>query len=144
MRRATSHLTKCYQHANKFQSTLSVRRATESFFKIIEDNPHFNPRSPWGERQAMEEMEKDLELSISIHALREESDAKAWPCTAWTDNFNPRSPWGERRFSFYNFYIFTSYFNPRSPWGERPFKWRYIYSHWDFNPRSPWGERRKV
>ena len=79
----------------------------------------FNPRSPWGERLA-----KPLPLTsakrISIHALREESDAYRLSGTAPTNgisihalreesdptisrpvppylHFNPRSPWGERR-----------------------------------------------
>ena len=34
--------------------------------------------------------------TISIHALRGESDASAEPVGGLTFNFNPRSPWGER------------------------------------------------
>ena len=52
----------------EFQSTLSVRRATpvHVIAKVF--------------------------LVISIHALREESDARTM-CTPWpTRNFNPRSP----------------------------------------------------
>ena len=80
--------------------------------------------------------------TISIHALREESDGslnaedkiylifqstlsvrRATVITFLPDfnqlNFNPRSPWGERRNLSIPFYQFF-HFNPRSPWGERP------------------------
>ena len=152
------------QFTARFQSTLSVRRAT-----IISN------RSIAAAKQ------------ISIHALREESDPihSPYQCLAyyfnprspWGErlywvflrlkyaNFNPRSPWGERLifstvlFCFYPFqstlsvrratskadFIYTSQkdFNPRSPWGERHSSWttsRRCLAH--FNPRSPWGERR--
>ena len=101
----------------------------------------FNPRSPWGERLA-----KPLPLTsakrISIHALREESDAYRLSGTAPTNgisihalreesdptisrpvppylHFNPRSPWGERRVPSVLRASRLIYFNPRSPWGER-------------------------
>ena len=55
---------------------------------------HFNPRSPWGERQ--------LSAMASIAIF----------------DFNPRSPWGERP-GLSDTGRAESYFNPRSPWGER-------------------------
>ena len=51
-----------------FQSTLSVRRATEQFHHPVEH------------------------CGISIHALREESDENSWSPTSRPNNFNPRSP----------------------------------------------------
>ena len=55
---------------------------------------HFNPRSPWGERQ-----QKNPWKDVSKY-------------------FNPRSPWGERR-SHSEGLTQGPNFNPRSPWGER-------------------------
>ena len=56
-----------------FQSTLSVRRATDIRLAPKPCCTYFNPRSPWGERRC-----KRFSLisvwTISIHALREESD----------------------------------------------------------------------
>ena len=56
-----------------FQSTLSVRRATFMWVVIF-----------------------PLAFTISIHALREESDDTYLLVTNECMNFNPRSPWGER------------------------------------------------
>ena len=59
--------------SKEFQSTLSVRRATW-YCKFIDCcSWHFNPRSPWGERQSIW-LPARAYRSISIHALREESD----------------------------------------------------------------------
>ena len=56
-----------------FQSTLSVRRATITACTEVAIIINFNPRSPWGERH--KQAHSLLILStISIHALREESD----------------------------------------------------------------------
>ena len=124
-----------------FQSTLSVRRATWHFDYTLRNSfiisihalreesdrfshyelskvLHFNPRSPWGERQALchnnarfqtisihalrEESDFDFfqflmpVKRISIHALREESDPLRLICKSTLQDFNPRSPWGER------------------------------------------------
>ena len=86
---------KHYTDSQKFQSTLSVRRATHtillckisssiSIHALREESDtsfiyaryvwnHFNPRSPWGERRT-NTVKTPLEMFISIHALREESD----------------------------------------------------------------------
>ncbi len=56
-------------HNNRlFQSTLSVRRATDVV--VI----------------------KSMRFPISIHALRKESDDGRWLRTSTSDHFNPRSP----------------------------------------------------
>ena len=58
----------------KFQSTLSVRRATRGYNRLHQES-----------------------IIISIHALREESDLLDVDSNSYSDiNFNPRSPWGER------------------------------------------------
>ena len=124
-----------------FQSTLSVRRATFRQIRLKHLCFHFNPRSPWGERPAVCCWVRCLLLhfnprspwgerliwfflkagqkSISIHALREESDRcliKFWRYKLY---FNPRSPWGERLIVTIIVTVVNIHFNPRSPWGER-------------------------
>ena len=56
---------------------------------------YFNPRSPWGERLDLADYGISV-TSISIHALREESDLTIFLLNKHIKNFNPRSPWGER------------------------------------------------
>ena len=80
--------------AKIFQSTLSLRRATPRSPLPGPHSPHFNPRSPCGERP--------------MNGL--------WRCSKC--HFNPRSPCGERRL-YALFALVTAYFNPRSPCGER-------------------------
>ena len=128
----------------KFQSTLSVRRATMDLMGEFMLGIDFNPRSPWGERplrpnsrglkktisiHALREESDSNEIGmsvdiicISIHALREESDKSKRRYRIYSKNFNPRSPWGERRVFISYWTIPWRYFNPRSPWGERPFQ----------------------
>ena len=102
--------------------------------------PHFNPRSPHGER---------LPPTCARNLWR---------------NFNPRSPHGERQDrAFLNRRIEISihaprtgsdfrrsvkgfppkYFNPRSQHGERPMGSPENKRKRHFNPRSPHGERRE-
>ena len=100
---------------------------------------HFNPRSPWGERQTCG-IFKPASLRISIHAPRGGSDVQRRIETEIRKHFNPRSPWGERPFSAV-LGANPAHFNPRSPWGERRAAWSTVARTRDFNPRSPWGER---
>ena len=79
-----------------FQSTLSVRRATVLILMRLTKIQYFNPRSPWGERHDEREARAKELNSISIHALREESDIKMKHWRYPNFHFNPRSPWGER------------------------------------------------
>ena len=58
----------------QFQSTLSARRATPINNPKTDNSKNFNPRSPRGER-LNEIFDGDTTYIISIHALREESDA---------------------------------------------------------------------
>ena len=145
-----------------FQSTLSSRRATEdirpdaglrgiSIHRLLTESdpiklllrrryPHFNPRSPHGERPAWIPGE-GKNGGISIHALLTESDLISTTTLRIRSDFNPRSPHGERLYAGYSG-LHKADFNPRSPHGERrrfrsaPLAGRY------FNPRSPHGERR--
>ena len=90
-------LSRCFNppHSSTFQSTLSMRRAT-SCRPDSSGRRNFNPRSPWGERHIREAKKAAINLnfnprspwgerpvrfprsfrflSISIHALHEESD----------------------------------------------------------------------
>ena len=100
-----------------FQSTLSLRRATNSdstpastavisiHALLAESDPvgvrlpdlagNFNPRSPCGER-LLAHVPTLLMIWISIHALLAESDEDGSTVDASGDHFNPRSPCGER------------------------------------------------
>ena len=150
-------------HFEQFQSTLSLRRAT---------NPARIPmrfvifQSTLSLRRATQSVVHDpRQLRISIHALLAESDRNAWassgkPCRisihallAESDsgtttingaciNFNPRSPCGERPSTGYSTGKSSENFNPRSPCGERPVKTRPTVRQTHFNPRSPCGERQ--
>ena len=58
--------------------------------------PHFNPRSPWGERPKWLN-DNGIRLDISIHAPRGGSDVHLKrDGVLRIHDFNPRSPWGER------------------------------------------------
>ena len=102
----------------RFQSTLSLRRATWPVSRLACSPENFNPRSPCGERP------------------------QSRPPGDHSGYFNPRSPCGERRFSI-AMYSQDPYFNPRSPCGERPQTGRAGWPGYYFNPRSPCGERRR-
>ena len=101
-----------------FQSTLSLRRATQTALIASHAPTNFNPRSPCGERQEVGNLPRKLG-KISIHALLAESDGCRipYPVPAW--NFNPRSPCGERPSALEALERLTGNFNPRSPCGER-------------------------
>ena len=78
----------------KFQSTLPARGATCTSAATPPRTPHFNPRSPHGERQELRNI------------------------VTRDGHFNPRSPHGERR-DVLAWLILGCDFNPRSPHGER-------------------------
>ena len=104
-------------------------------------SPYFNPRSPCGERQGIQNSSRQFShisihaprvgsdscsgcltsfSLISIHAPRVGSDStRTLHCTDGTD-FNPRSPCGERRYVTDVSKSVSHDFNPRSPCGERP------------------------
>ena len=124
---------------------------------------NFNPRSPRGERPITINTKLTIS-SISIHALREESDSVCKQVLRCYINFNPRSPRGERHDRSSIMDVFR-HFNPRSPRGERltvlnpnvciigfqstlsarratEASIMFNARDFDFNPRSPRGERR--
>ena len=74
LRRATAHYDNYNLHC-VFLSTLSLRRATIHQGQRSEFYAHFYPRSPCGERPALENEESEPQ-NISIHALLAESDSK--------------------------------------------------------------------
>ena len=115
MRRATLQ-TQISDCCCKFQSTLSMRRATTALEKVKDSQFDFNPRSPCGERQATQYIGKSAYI-ISIHALHAESDNTAAKRAQAGTYFNPRSPCGERRIVMVLKYT-HEYFKPGSPCGE--------------------------
>ena len=125
-------------------SMLSLRRATSVALPGLRLHLNFYPRSPCGERQAKEALQKHL-----------------------IGYFYPRSPCGERLIAFLHFatlkFVFLStlslrratrdfnvfpycieYFYPRSPCGERQRAVARVAIDTDFYPRSPCGERLKL
>ena len=78
----------------------------------------FNPRPPRGGRQgALDGTEVDI--TISIHALREEGDQKFLKRLRKAYDFNPRPPRGGRHYKAVFFKAFRENFNPRPPRGGR-------------------------
>ena len=73
-RRATGLFSPKFKLLIKFQSTPSARRATTRHGQSCKAHPYFNPRPPRGERLTARRM-RGAGDGISIHALREESDA---------------------------------------------------------------------
>ena len=63
---------------------------------IFPGRPHFNPRSPHGERRKVL-ANWDNDLIISIHAPRTGSNRTSSSIFPGRPHFNPRSPHGERR-----------------------------------------------
>ena len=121
-----------------------MRRATRAFFqRALLSYPNFNPRSPWGERPVVYKL-SDSCCSISIHALREESDPSRNSTGALHFNFNPRSPWGERpaiSCSKSLPIVFQSTLSVRRATVDAGF---FKDKPANFNPRSPWGERPAI
>ena len=83
-------------------------------------------------------------MTISIHALLAESDAKKVKLNRTTSNFYPRSPCGERHVHLTVAAHFGRNFYPRSPCGERLVTVGLLMFNLYFYPRSPCGERRQV
>ena len=141
LREESDYFKSCFKKWDKiYFNPRSPWGERQAVVDLIQPLIHFNPRSPWGERpiywllKAIEVLfqstlsvrratktvlEQLHDRSISIHALREESDAlcrelskclykfqstlsvrratKQTDSKPWCDNnFNPRSPWGER------------------------------------------------
>ena len=113
-----TEIRRLYMVGILFQSTLPVWGATGFHGSIRCISPHFNPRSPCGERRSR--LREPCRIGrISIHAPRVGSDPRlrGWPRVSLY--FNPRSPCGERRGSCARWSPSRGYFNPRSPCGER-------------------------
>ena len=81
-----------------FQSTLPARGATGGHRDGAAARPHFNPRSPHGERHTAT-CGKRFQIKISIHAPRTGSDMLVILYLKDSNDFNPRSPHGERQCS---------------------------------------------
>ena len=146
----------------RFQSTLSLRRATNSsiifyIFKLFQSTLSLRRATLTGSlpmtiptisiHALLAESDPPLPPAgggrqISIHALLAESDLRSCFPLCRSGHFNPRSPCGERH-CLLCFCASTAWnFNPRSPCGERRLKTSPGGTPPNFNPRSPCGERR--
>ena len=125
--------------------------------------PHFNPRSPCGERPFAPMFRAAMYYFNPRSPCGERRPLRSYLSAGYY--FNPRSPCGERRPKTELSPIWTLFqstlpvrgatgsrawhwppdndFNPRSPCGERPAPCRFWWSGGYFNPRSPCGERRR-
>ena len=79
----------------RFQSTLSLRRATLRRGTDVGKCPNFNPRSPCGERLQRPVKRPRRQRFQSTLSLRRATTA-GQVLTKTADDFNPRSPCGER------------------------------------------------
>ena len=126
----------------RFQSTLSLRRATNSsiifyIFKLFQSTLSLRRATLTGSlpmtiptisiHALLAESDPPLPPAgggrqISIHALLAESDLRSCFPLCRSGHFNPRSPCGERH-CLLCFCASTAWnFNPRSPCGERPWQ----------------------
>ena len=87
----------------QFQSTPSARRATRKRARCSGARPYFNPRPPRGGRLALALDGREI-LHISIHALREEGDARLYVTLAAHPKF--QSTPSARRATFCAFRLF--------------------------------------
>ena len=117
--RGATGTTSTKHTARIFQSTLPARGATNLMPTLSTETSYFNPRSPHGERHALNDYRR-----------------------TFAGYFNPRSPHGERRANLqgYNFNRRISIHAPRTGSDALGFRIPYTYPY--FNPRSPHGERR--
>ena len=104
---------------NEFQSTHSMRSATQLPVRIRPSSPHFNPRTPCGVRPSY--------ASLEFPVL---------------PDFNPRTPCGVRPGCRVYIRWSGSHFNPRTPCGVRRLLSTVGCAVLYFNPRTPCGVRQ--
>ena len=85
-----------FGEGTEFLSTPSARRATLRPYHPRSTRWYFYPRPPRGGRPTIRRCSR-CQTPISIHALREEGDARFITATATPKNFYPRPPRGGRR-----------------------------------------------
>ena len=148
-----------------FQSTHSLRSATDVVTARQATSNSFNPRTPCGVRHG-NQRGHGPRIPVSIHALLAECDFRVpFARSSLLISFNPRTPCGVRPvgmgahwlFCLVSIHallaecdllqlyrIFNRYgsFNPRTPCGVRHFCNSVRRKHPSFNPRTPCGVRR--
>ena len=102
----------------QFQSTLPARGATSPEAHCPCCRPHFNPRSPHGERRTFE-LVAGSSGGISIHAPRTGSDQSSCGIVLRQQIFQSTLPARGATHCQQKQYLRTDNFNPRSPHGER-------------------------
>ena len=100
-----------------FQSTHSLRSATDIFPALVSYLFSFNPRTPCGVRRFARSHLDGLD-GVSIHALLAECDISSAGCCRLVFRFNPRTPCGVRP-SGWGIFCASTGFNPRTPCGVR-------------------------
>ena len=164
IRGATTNLNIRRQSLWTFQSTRPIRGATLAPGVKLNLGKNFNPRAPYGARQAAD-IRGVRGQEISIHAPHTGRDCLAAnPMLCNTIYFNPRAPYGARlraackssetvKFQStrpirgatstkFSNVPKKSNFNPRAPYGARlPYFTIQSTSLSNFNPRAPYGAR---
>ena len=148
--------------ADVFQSTLPVGGATASSRKVLAIRSHFNPRSPWGERQRCAAMSATSSIFQSTLPVGGATQGVILPSLC--NLFQSTLPVGGATLLFLHPLRHRCRFQSTLPVGgatflglrSAPVRQISIHAprggsddvgasgdllHWNFNPRSPWGER---
>ena len=124
---------------NLFQSTPSARRTAEKAYGLeaeISISIH-----ALREEDGPAQVQGGISIVISIHALREEDGVFLLRDSERSSNFNPRPPRGGRPKPTSNRPNAEEYFNPRPPRGGRLYDFSRTLPARNFNPRPPRGGR---
>ena len=122
--------------ATPFQSTLPARGATSQLCCRGLWLPHFNPRSPHGERPAARRS-GCMCRAISIHAPRTGSDPSPSRGTTISAAFQSTLPARGATPTPGLSDVAKGHFNPRSPHGERRFFWSGRMQSWNISIHAP-------
>ena len=123
-----------------FQSTQPKRAATCIVHVLPAPTVYFNPRSPRGLRQHINQCKHKVR-AISIHAAQEGCDKIKWRARETRIHFNPRSPRGLRLGLITGIYKNIRISIHAAQEGCDPAKRRNTKGVKYFNPRSPRGLR---
>ena len=105
---------------------------------------NFNPRSPWGERLCFSKS-VGKSPTISIHALREESDGYLYPIEQYLEDISIHALREESDlFKLLGSQKIKKFQSTLSVRRATELSGKLCFNTWHFNPRSPWGERRKL
>ena len=140
VRRATAPNMLCQKPPALFQSTLSVRRAT--FYRDCTGSgkAYFNPRSPWGERPLGENHtinQARFQSTLSVRRATQEQNRKHLSLLIFQSTLSVRRATENGRL-LHNLLDISIHALREESDHHQLQKQKYLHN---FNPRSPWGER---